>query len=185
MTVHERIAEIRKNQDTQHGGPDHDDTHSWGDWIKFIEKQLDKSTALVQAVGRVGVKDQPENFLSPILHAGALALAALESMARKRGNGEIPPYEKLPDALYVPASDVANTYGPYDWLHKLYEHQEEAAEYADAMIKDPMASFGYRSAMVHIHGLAVACGEAIAFDANKGRQPIPVPPSIQRHKPTT
>ena len=62
----------RNRQDAQWGGPEHDDCHSPGEWLQYIDHQ--KSLALK--------KDDAE-YRSRMVKIAALALAAIDSNDRK------------------------------------------------------------------------------------------------------
>ena len=66
----------RKRQDMQWGGPDHDDTHSAGDWLRYMGQQATKITC-----GRT----QGHNVRECFIKIAALAVAAVESLDRKNG----------------------------------------------------------------------------------------------------
>lgn len=67
-----KIREERARQDAKWGGPEHDDTHDAPDWIEFIEERTDAMMA--------GFKGENSGFLE----IAALAVAALESIERKK-----------------------------------------------------------------------------------------------------
>lgn len=70
--IFDAISKERAKQDMQWGGPAHDDQHDTRDWIAYIRKQLnfaELSTA--------------EGFRERMMKVAALAVAALESQARK------------------------------------------------------------------------------------------------------
>jgi hypothetical protein len=67
------LYERRQAQDYEHGGPDHDDLHTWGDWSGFCQKFVSRS---LQAISHA-------DFERDMLHIAALAVAAIESSRRK------------------------------------------------------------------------------------------------------
>jgi hypothetical protein len=67
------VAEERKRQDTQWGGPDHDDRHTGQEWAGLITKQLGS------ALGYWMI------YEDCMLKAAALAVAAVQHARRKRG----------------------------------------------------------------------------------------------------
>ena len=67
------ITECRGKQDARHGGPDHDDTHTWGEWTSFIMKYND----------RAAISISHAEFESNLIHVAALAIAAIQSSRRK------------------------------------------------------------------------------------------------------
>jgi hypothetical protein len=89
------IAEMldeRGRQDTQHGGPAHDDGHSRGDWYDFVEYQLGhgfQEELLARCYDRSDPALPAEwlaQFESRMVKIAALALAAVESDRRKYGS---------------------------------------------------------------------------------------------------
>ena len=64
------IMERRKTQDSQHGGPSHDDTHRLTDWVGYMQNELSWV--------------QPDNCEDRLLEIAALAVAAIQSSRRKR-----------------------------------------------------------------------------------------------------
>lgn len=69
-----RILSERKNQDRQWGGPRHDDQHNFDEWCQFILKQLN---AAMSEKGGTALQ------ASRMVRVAALAMASIESMARK------------------------------------------------------------------------------------------------------
>jgi len=65
---------LRAAQDEQWGGPEHDDTHTWGDWTWFIIKFNDRAT---QAISH-------DDFEYQMKQVMGLAVAAIQSSRRKR-----------------------------------------------------------------------------------------------------
>jgi len=66
--IFQEVLEERVNQDTEWGGPEHDDTHNMYDWFDFIGKQVFE-----------GIKGIPRTALVKI---AALAFAGIESIDR-------------------------------------------------------------------------------------------------------
>jgi hypothetical protein len=75
--VHENIfnaiIDERHRQDEKWGGPDHDDKHSYGDWIIYLVQHLAKASL---AVSR-------QRYRYQLVRIAALAVAAIESFDRK------------------------------------------------------------------------------------------------------
>lgn len=69
-----RVLRRRIQQDRQWGGPGHDDTHTWGDWTRYIIKFNDRGA---HAINHADFEQQME-------HIAALAVAAIQSSQRKR-----------------------------------------------------------------------------------------------------
>lgn len=70
------VATERDRQDAKWGGPDHDDQHTAGAWLSFIEGK----TFLA---GRALRLYSPDQYRKRLIHIAALAVAAVESMDRK------------------------------------------------------------------------------------------------------
>ena len=71
------LAEVRvrrEEQDDQHGGPAHDDTHRLTDWVGYIQNEL----SWVRS----------ENCEDKLLDIAALAVAAIQSSRRKRNTAK-------------------------------------------------------------------------------------------------
>jgi hypothetical protein len=75
--LHPDVAEERKRQNNQWGGPYHDDAHDWYDWSDYIGKQLSR---LIKATNKSQATERRQRFVK----IAALAVAALESMDRKQ-----------------------------------------------------------------------------------------------------
>lgn len=71
--IFDLIRAERAWQDAKHGGPAHDDTHHVGDWVRFMDKRLERVYEGADAV---------KNFIE----IAALAVAALESFSRQRND---------------------------------------------------------------------------------------------------
>jgi hypothetical protein len=69
--VYELIDKERYYQDLKWGGPDHDRTHSVGDWIVFMDIFLEKA--------KRGLRRNDTEALVNILKLTSLGVAALES----------------------------------------------------------------------------------------------------------
>ena len=95
MTVDEAILQLNKvreeflacvlgerlSQDEQWGGPEPDDTHAAHEWLGFIQKQLDGAdVALDPPPGGSNL----DIYESRLLDVAALAVAAIQSIRRKR-----------------------------------------------------------------------------------------------------
>lgn len=72
---YDEIRFERARQDIKWGGPEHDDTHGWHDWIRFIDDQANKWPAHPN----VGKERR-----SRLIKIAALAVAAIESHDRRR-----------------------------------------------------------------------------------------------------
>ncbi len=70
-----QILDERLMQDTQWGGPEHDDQHTYFDWRTFIYKQLTN--------GSMTMNEAEQRRC--LIKVAALAVAAVESMDRKSG----------------------------------------------------------------------------------------------------
>lgn len=70
VRAHALIDKERDAQDKQWGGPDHDDQHTFRDWLNFIDKQLTLTS--------------PKNASRRFIKIAALAVAAWESIQRKK-----------------------------------------------------------------------------------------------------
>lgn len=67
----------RAVQDAEWGGPAHDDRHDWYDWRQFLYKQM---TAL-------SMEYNDDRRRKRFVKIAALAMAAVESIDRKAGDG--------------------------------------------------------------------------------------------------
>lgn len=77
------IADViarRKAQDTEHGGPAHDDTHYYYDWCSFIGKFRERAYG-------AGMNSQWECYEDAMIDIAALAIAAIQSSRRVRHHG--------------------------------------------------------------------------------------------------
>lgn len=68
------IRRERRRQDSKWGGPDHDDRHSPGDWIRFIVKHLGRCAA--DTIDGL-------SFRQHMVRIAALAVAAIEACDRQ------------------------------------------------------------------------------------------------------
>lgn len=107
MAVMMEIIEERGHQDEQWGGPDHDDTHRLGAWCTFIGKQLNSARQVadirlivhnsdaeklfgvdfktpIEEANRIVDERRPPLVRARLVKIAALALAAIESIDRKR-----------------------------------------------------------------------------------------------------
>lgn len=66
------ILAERDNQDRKHGGPTHDDTHHFGEWIDFIKEHCSLANCA----------SSESEQIKELTQIAALALAALESRFR-------------------------------------------------------------------------------------------------------
>lgn len=74
----------RYNQDREHGGPIHDDTHTYNDWTAILTRHLG-----LAASDRAEV--DPVRWRKQMIRVAALAVAAVQSHDRKTTAGR---YEK-------------------------------------------------------------------------------------------
>ena len=70
------LTRYRSEQDAKHGGPEHDDTHTPGDWIRFIREYVEAAS------DNILCQDRPEMFEENLIHVAALAVAAVQSIRR-------------------------------------------------------------------------------------------------------
>ena len=88
------LAEVRvrrEEQDEQHGGPEHDDTHTPIDWDCLVQKALLRAgvNAIAMAApprtdGFISAyRDPATNYEDALLDVAALAVAAIQSSRRK------------------------------------------------------------------------------------------------------
>jgi hypothetical protein len=83
--IAQEFVEERDRQDTQWGGPAHDDQHTLVDWFHFIRYQAELFHLAVLGRGQ-SVWDV---FARPrLVKIGALAMAAIEAIDRKREREE-------------------------------------------------------------------------------------------------
>ena len=83
MNIIGELKRERANQDLQHGGPAHDDTHTPQDWMESIFHQFTRFTE-----GQAFLGDAYPSSMScrsRFVKIGALAIAALQSWGRKAG----------------------------------------------------------------------------------------------------
>lgn len=84
------VAGERFAQDAQWGGPEHDDTHTPSDWLRYIGKQIDnvrrdwRESSLGRTPPRV-------DYRHSLVKIAALAQAAFESSVRKSIEKETTP----------------------------------------------------------------------------------------------
>lgn len=76
------IADERRRQDEQWGGPDHDDTHRGVDWLRYINRQSTLASNETLSDDASEVVD-PEGYRARLVKIAALAVAAIESHDRK------------------------------------------------------------------------------------------------------
>lgn len=79
--LYKEIEAERLGQDTEHGGPDHDDQHSPADWESFIKDHLKRAMT--------SVRDATE-YRKRLICVAALAVAAIEVHDRKVGKDKGP-----------------------------------------------------------------------------------------------
>jgi hypothetical protein len=80
LDVLEDILTERIRQDEKWGGIDHDDTHTFHDWSRYIQNQRDKIDDLILYGGEY--KDVP-SIRKKFINIAALAVAAVESIDRR------------------------------------------------------------------------------------------------------
>jgi hypothetical protein len=71
LRILDEIQAERDRQDAKWGGPEHDDRHSFGDWLHYLRKHVNK------AVG-----EDADVFKRQMIRAAALAIAAIEATDR-------------------------------------------------------------------------------------------------------
>ncbi len=74
MDIFEEIKAERKRQDAQWGGADHDDSHSFDDWLRYIQRQSERFRS--------------DHKRARFVKIAALAVAALESIDRRASHAE-------------------------------------------------------------------------------------------------
>mgnify|MGYP001617338697 CR=1 len=84
------IREERRRQDNRYGGPAHDDQHTLEEWAGFMAVR-------VATIRRAGV----EEVAGELLQVAALAVAALESIARKQQASKAPSLKVWTDGCGV------------------------------------------------------------------------------------
>jgi hypothetical protein len=77
QTTIDDILVERTFQDHQFGGADHDDRHDWFDWRGLIYHQL----------SNLSMEGTDHARRDRLVKVAALAVAAIESMDRKKANG--------------------------------------------------------------------------------------------------
>ena len=75
-SLFQEIAAERARQDEKWGGPDHDDSHGWHEWIDYIIEHAGK------AYSPDDDEDSYANARRRYIEVAALAVAAVESMDR-------------------------------------------------------------------------------------------------------
>jgi len=70
------LLKRREDQDAEHGGPDHDDTHTAWDWLRFVRRFASIAGVRLQEGDRDG-------YESAMFDIGALAVATIQSSRRK------------------------------------------------------------------------------------------------------
>jgi hypothetical protein len=69
------VTDERRRQDDLWGGPEHDDRHTWRDWLRILQSQLNKL-----AVGNV---DPVMDLYGRLVRIAALSVAGMESCSRR------------------------------------------------------------------------------------------------------
>ena len=72
------LLKRREEQDATHGGPAHDDTHTPGEWIQFLEYYVKRANGESRA-------GQVEVYEDKLFDVAALAISAIQSRRRRRG----------------------------------------------------------------------------------------------------
>jgi hypothetical protein len=75
-----RVMRLRAEQDAEHGGPEHDDTHTPAEWLSFIRKFAARAETHTGEAVDVG----DEAWEMALFHIQALCVAAIQSSMRKR-----------------------------------------------------------------------------------------------------
>lgn len=76
------IMAEREHQDIQWGGPEHDDQHNGGDWLGYIEYQLNRAHNETLLDDGLEIVD-PAHYRERLVKVAALAWAAIEAVDRK------------------------------------------------------------------------------------------------------
>lgn len=82
------VRQRRREQDATHGGEAHDDTHYYGDWVRFINKYAQKAYASAVR-DRLGVVTgaHGDDYEAALVDIAALAIAAIQSHRRVKHRG--------------------------------------------------------------------------------------------------
>lgn len=75
--IYREVDAERDRQDTQWGGASHDDEHQGSDFVRFVREHTDRARHAVNT----GALDE---FRAQLIEIAALAVAAVESLDRKR-----------------------------------------------------------------------------------------------------
>lgn len=75
--IYREVDAERDRQDAQWGGPAHDDEHQGSDFVRFVREHTDHARNAIHA----GALDE---FRKQLVEIAALAVAAVESLDRKR-----------------------------------------------------------------------------------------------------
>jgi len=81
VVVFAELNDERIAQDLQWGGPGHDDEHDSGEWISYIEKQLDACEGEIDDARKQNNDEQPD-VRKRMVKIAAIAIAAIESIDR-------------------------------------------------------------------------------------------------------
>lgn len=87
----EQVRVEREAQDSQWGGPTHDEHHNLREWCGFIEdhvKRAKKAAASMRRGPLDGIAIHRDDFRKQMIEIAALAVAAVESIDRKRSRDE-------------------------------------------------------------------------------------------------
>jgi hypothetical protein len=85
QSLSKEISALRLAQDAQHGGPEHDDTHTPIEWIGLIESYTHRAQYSWKETGDGGFGHlNLPMYEGNLLQVAALAVAAIQSSRRKR-----------------------------------------------------------------------------------------------------
>lgn len=75
--IYREVDGERDRQDAQWGGAEHDDEHQGSDFVRFVREHTDRARTAINT----GALDE---FRKQLVEVAALAVAAVESLDRKR-----------------------------------------------------------------------------------------------------
>lgn len=104
MNIIGEIKRERANQDLQHGGPAHDDTHTPQDWMESILHQFTRFAEDQACLGAA----YPDSMScrSRFVKIGALAIAALQAWGRKAGTEQSALMEVMVDPFQATVGEL-------------------------------------------------------------------------------
>jgi hypothetical protein len=76
------ITKERNRQDEIWGGPEHDDTHTPEEWRSYIQYQINNMSPSDRMTSAILDED---NYRTRLIRIAALAVAAIQSLDRKKG----------------------------------------------------------------------------------------------------